>query len=226
MFKISENSIRNADVSIATYWVSSIWLNKLSSKKGKKVYFIQGLETEYSKGIRAKVAATYKFKVDHFITVSTELQTQLSAFGCDAELVINGIPSSEIPYKYKPPMLGERIVIGFPYREDDEIKNCRQGIEVLKKLFYDGVVDVHGFGFSKPNEWPEKWQFICNPSREDLILFYEKIDLFYVPSVHEGWGLPAMEAMAHGRVVIMGCFGIIAVLLSRIQKTLVKHIKG
>ncbi|MDG2987564.1 MULTISPECIES: glycosyltransferase [Latilactobacillus] len=31
---------------------------------------------------------------------------------------------------------------------------------------------------------------------------HDSIDIFYVPSLYEGWGLPAMEAMARGCAVI------------------------
>lgn len=37
---------------------------------------------------------------------------------------------------------------------------------------------------------------------EDLIALYSKADLFIFPSLHEGFGLPALEAMACGAVVI------------------------
>lgn len=39
---------------------------------------------------------------------------------------------------------------------------------------------------------------------EDLILLYNLCDLFILPSIHEGFGLPALEAMACGAAVIGG----------------------
>ncbi|MEA3490271.1 MAG: glycosyltransferase [Campylobacterota bacterium] len=39
-------------------------------------------------------------------------------------------------------------------------------------------------------------------SDEDLVLFYNLCDVFVFPSWHEGFGLPALEAMLCGRVVI------------------------
>ena len=39
--------------------------------------------------------------------------------------------------------------------------------------------------------------------------FYRKTKIFYVPSLYEGWGLPAMEAMAQKNAVLASCSGLI-----------------
>lgn len=44
VWKISNNSIRDADVTIATAWPTAFEVNKLAEPKGKKFYFIQDYE--------------------------------------------------------------------------------------------------------------------------------------------------------------------------------------
>lgn len=211
VFNVSNSTVRRADVTIATYWVSSFWLDKLSPSKGKKVYFIQGLEKIYRRGIEKKVVGTYHFKFDSFITVSSELREKLLLDGCDARVVLNSIPECEIPSMFiRHEKNNELLRVGLPYREDDEVKNCKMGIDVLGELYDEHLIEVSSYGFRRPDNWRKEWSFVENPSRKELYSFYETIDVLYVPSVHEGWGLPAMEAMAHGRVVIMGNFGILS----------------
>ncbi|WP_054645599.1 glycosyltransferase [Secundilactobacillus oryzae] len=63
-------------------------------------------------------------------------------------------------------------------------------------------IKVKTFGFKKPIEFPKLIEFLENPSKDELNKWYDSIDIFYVPSLYEGWGLPAMEAMARGCAVI------------------------
>ncbi|WP_418953169.1 glycosyltransferase [Streptococcus thermophilus] len=60
------------------------------------------------------------------------------------------------------------------------------------------VIKLRTFGFKKPENFPEQIEFFENPSRNELNSWYDSIDIFYVPSLYEAWGLPAMEAMARG----------------------------
>ena len=103
----------------------------------------------------------------------------------------------------------DNITIGFPYREP-KVKNCDMGMRVLLKLKekYPSI-ELLSFGFKKPQVWDERIRFVENPSREALVDLYGQMDIFYVPSIYEGWGLPAMEAMAQACCVVAGNSGVI-----------------
>lgn len=212
-FIISNFTVRDADVTIATSWLTSYWVNRLSPQKGKKVYFIQGFETWGSPQLNIKVLKSYRLAFDEHTSVSTALHDRLfNEAGCKSKVVCNGVEDCFLTPVEKEIPSESIITIGIPYRSSrgDDIKNCTLGISVLyqiKKKYPH--VKLVAFGFKKPSEWDEQIIFVENPSREVLVKLYAHINIFYVPSIYEGWGLPAMEAMAQKCCVIAGDSGVI-----------------
>lgn len=208
---INNKSIRDADVTIATSWITSYWVNNLDNTKGKKVYFIQGFETWGDEKTNEIVKSSYNLPFDKRITVSTELHNRLIK-ECDSDSVVicNGV--EEVFTKNLGKKNNNQLVIGFPYRETrgDDIKNCIFAIRVLNKL-HDKHPDVKivTYGFKKPDGWSETIEFLENPTRNELVNFYHNVNIFYVPSIYEGWGLPAMEAMAQSCCVLASNTGVI-----------------
>ena len=207
---INDKYVRDADVTIATSWITAYWIKEMCPKKGKKVYFIQDFETWGNEKYNKLVLKTYSFPFDQFITVSTALHDKLlEEIGTNSQVVCNGVEKCFVSKTNKS---FKKIVIGMPYREmrGADIKNCSMGIEVLMKIkTIFPSVELHAFGFNKPIEWNDEIDFLENPSREELVKFYNQINIFYVPSVYEGWGLPAMEAMAQENLVLGACSGLI-----------------
>lgn len=74
---ITDRHIRDADVTIATSWITSYWVNRLAHSKGKKVYFIQGFETWGNETFNKRVLKSYTFPFDMCITVSTALHDRV-----------------------------------------------------------------------------------------------------------------------------------------------------
>ena len=205
--------VRNADVTIATSWLTSYWVYKLNRQKGKKVYFIQDYEVWGSSKENLLVRKSYNLPFDLRISVSTMLHDRLlKENNVSSTIICNGIKSKYIR-ETKKQFINKKLVIGFPYRErrgeKKDIKNCDFALKALKKYTSLSNVEVRAFGFNKPQNWDDKFSFLTNPLREDLFNWYDYVDIFYVPSLYEGWGLPAMEAMARGCVVLAadtGCF--------------------
>lgn len=209
-------TIRDADCTIATGWITSYWVNKLSASKGKKVYFIQDYETWFSGEKNRKVTQTYHLKFDLNVTVSTALHdTLVEKEQCDSVVICNGIAENNIKSEDSESQFkkGASIVIGMPYREakgSSNVKNCRFGIQTVRRLMDDNPnIEFKLFGFKKPKVLDSNISFLENPSRDVLTRWYDTIDIFYVPSLYEGWGLPAMEAMARGCVVLASDTGCI-----------------
>lgn len=207
---INNSTVRKADVTIATSWITSYWVSKLNQNKGKKVYFIQDFETWGNKKENEIVLRSYKLPFDERITVSTALHDRLiDEINVDSKIVCNGVENCFLDDREKK---FEKIIIGMPYRpvRGDDVKNCALGIEVLLKIkeVYPKV-GIRVFGFKKPENWNDVIDFVENPSREQLVDFYNKTTIFYVPSIYEGWGLPAMEAMAQKNCVVASNSGLI-----------------
>lgn len=207
---INDKSVRDSDVTIATSWITAYWVNKLTNNKGKKVYFIQDFETWGNKLYNKRVLESYKFPFDEFITVSTALHDRiLNETGINSKIVCNGV---EDCFLRKTNKSYRTVTIGMPYREmrGNDVKNCELGIRVLLKIKEKHPdVSVAAFGFKKPENWNKKIDFYENPTRSELVDFYNEINIFYVPSVYEGWGLPAMEAMAQENAVLASYSGLI-----------------
>lgn len=207
---INNGSVRDADITIATSWITSYWVKKLSSSKGKKVYFIQGFETWGDKKYNEIVLNSYLLPFDERITVSTALHDRLlHETGSESQVVCNGVEECFLETIATPK---NTIVVGMPYREvrGDDVKNCALGIRVLLKIKKKyPQVNIIAYGFKKPADWNDIIDFYENPTREELVKFYSKTSIFYVPSLYEGWGLPAMEAMAQKNVVLAGYSGLI-----------------
>lgn len=208
-FVICNKVVRDADITIATSWLTSYWVNRLSSAKGKKVYFIQGFETWETEKINQKVIESYRLPFDAKISVGTALHDRLiQEAGCESVVICNGVEECFLKSTGNEKSK-ENITIGFPYREP-KVKNCDMGMRVLLKLKekYPSI-ELVSFGFKKPQVWDERIRFVESPSREALVDLYGQMDIFYVPSIYEGWGLPAMEAMAQACCVVAGNSGVI-----------------
>lgn len=197
--------VRNADVTIATSWLTSYWVNKLNNNKGKKVYFIQDFETWGDEKENKLVRKSYHLPFDLRITVSTSLKERLlKEEGVNSKVVCNGIRNV---FLEKPKAILKqhpKIVIGMPYRGTRgvyDIKNCETGLNALK-LFDKKDFTIKMYGFDKPKGLDDGIEFLVNPSVDEIIKWYDSVDFFYVPSLYEGWGLPSMEAMARGCVVL------------------------
>lgn len=203
---INNFHVRDADITIATSWLTSYWVYNLKPQKGAKVYFIQDFETWGNDNENKRVKASYQLPYDLRISVSTELHDRLmQELNVSSVVVCNGIPKKNI---LKAPKISKKnIVIGFPFRErraiKQDIKNTEFGVKNLQEFVHKNpVIKLRTFGFKKPENFPEQIEFFENPSRNELNSWYDSIDIFYVPSLYEGWGLPAMEAMARGCTVI------------------------
>ena len=208
---INKRSVRYADITIATSWITSYWVNELNTEK--KAYFIQDFETWGNSKINKAVLNSYKLPFDEFISVSSALHNRiLKTVGTDTKIVCNGVEEIFLTDLPRVEHLDSNTVIGMPYRENrgNDMKNCALGIRVLLKIKEKcPTIKLMTYGFKKPQNWNNEIEFLENPTRQELLNFYNKTDIFYVPSKYEGWGLPAMEAMAQKNVVLAGKSGVI-----------------
>lgn len=210
---INNYSIRNADITIATSWLTSYWVSNLKQSKGKKAYFIQDFETWGSSYQNKLVRQSYRLPFDLRIAISTNLHNKLiKEENSDSVVICNGIHQKYISNLKRHKECTE-LSIGFPYREyrgkENDIKNSHFAINSLKKFAVGKNVKLKAYGFVKPGQWDDRISFLENPSRKEIFNWYDDIDIFYVPSIYEGWGLPAMEAMARGCVVLASNTGCI-----------------
>lgn len=205
---IHERYIRDADITIATAWPTAKDLNKLSKKKGKKVYFIQDYEIWSGKTI--DVDNSYKLPLNR-IVITKNLQKLLkSKFSVNSTLIYNGLIENEFLLEEK--KINDKKTIMMLYNEAPN-KGTKEGLDILWQIKQKHDIRVILFGFKKSKLIPSEFEFYQNPSREKLIDLYRQSDIYLFPSKHESWGLPVLEAMANKCVVVgnnVGCLSEIA----------------
>lgn len=208
VFRIDNNHLDNAEVVIASAWVTAFDVSRLSCEKGRKVYFIQGYEVwdnkklglqSYSlplqkiviaEWIKAKLVSDCKCEVDEISVVNN---------GIDVDKFNNHNKVYRDNKNLKCLMLDHKL----------QRKGVKQGIEAFKKakeLLPD--ISLIMFGMSKSSSVPKGVCYYQDPTQETLIELYREADVFIFPSLEEGWGLTPLEAMACKCAVVgtkVGC---------------------
>lgn len=198
-------TVNNADITIATAWNTARDLNKLNTKKGRKLYFIQGYEVCFAP--KKDVDETWKYDMKK-IVVSRWLKAIGQKMECnDLEYIPNAINYKKFKINKK---ISERAnVISMMYSKS-KLKGSKDGIaalKILKNKFPD--IEILLFGVDERiNEIPKWMKYFQNPSQETLInKVYNESSIFISTSYTEGWGLPPMEAMACGCAVVTTASG-------------------
>ena len=209
------NDIPDADITIATWWETAEWIEKLPASKGKKVYFIQGYEP-FFQGVKdpRRVEETYRLPYSQ-IGVCRWLCDEIHKVrGADfahgpCTLVENGIDLA----RFNAPERGKQPVptLGYMY-SSATFKNPDLAIATLH-----GVKRDHPqtrfmiFGSHDPvngHDFPKDTTFIKRPAQSLIPTLYASCDAWLLSSDHEGFGLPIVEAMACRTPVISTHAGI------------------
>lgn len=195
----------DADVVIATFWLTAEWLSALPPEKGEKVYFVQHHEADFPHADRARAAATYRADC-RIIAVSSWITSVLAReYGRnDAALVLNAVDAAHFAPRAERRKL-DRPTIGFmgsrnaTKRVDIAVRAC----EILKREFPDLRVRV--LAAQKPDgayvmhDWFEPEY---DPSQQRLAEIYGDCDVWLFTSDIEGYGLPLLESLASGTPLV------------------------
>lgn len=199
---LEEKNIPDADVTIASSAETSFYLDEYAASKGRKYYLIQ----DYEKwaGDEDYLEKSWKLPM-HKLMISKhllEMGEQMGISFSEMSLLTNPIDLE----KFHPTvLLSERIYdIGMLYSEAER-KGSLYGVEALK-LLKEGNPELTAvlYGvFPRPQNLPEWISYYQNPDQSYLVeSIYNQCKIFMCTSLYEGWGLPAMEAMACGAAVV------------------------
>ncbi len=200
-----EFQIPEADIVIATAWETAQFVNDLPDKCGKKVYFVQHWEQfdHFSHGTPPKheIDETYWLPLHH-IYVSHFVWRLIPPENNNVQkgptICHNGIELPEPREKdySKPSIL-------FPNRPE-EWKGTKTALKVLEKIHdqYPQVpISCYGWSDIPMPDWINVY---TRPDDEELSDLMWEHTIFYFPSWIEGFGLPPLEAAAHGCAVVCG----------------------
>lgn len=188
------------DIIIADSWQAASALVG-SRAKSTLFHFIQHDERLYH-GTPSDVEQVYTQKALNKIAVSSWLKERLEhEFSQSVFLLMNTVDRTMF---YPATVEGKKthvriLLLVHTY----DWKGTQEGIDIIERLktTYPHITLV-GFGVrtkQAPNALDE---YYYNPSQDQLRHLYATADIFVCPSWDEGFGLPSLEAMACGAVVV------------------------
>ncbi|MEG0034850.1 MAG: glycosyltransferase [Bacilli bacterium] len=203
---ISNKTVRDADVTIATAWPTSYSVANLDDCKGKKLYFIQGYEIWNNEQLGKQ---SYELKLNKVVIskwINNQIRSQIESY--DFPIVYNGIDDIFLNSPFIERKLDKKIKFVMLYNILP-IKGVDNGIKAfLNVKQYCINIELTMFGLDKHPQIPDWITYIHNPSRNDLLKLYSESDVLLFPALEEGWGLTPLEAMATGCIVVgtnVGC---------------------
>ncbi len=194
--RISDHTVPNADVTLATAWPTAYDVSRLGENKGKKIYFV--LHYESDMGIKKRIDETYALPLTIVALSNRTAKNISSLFKRKIRGVINaGVDLKEFSaIDYAKDNRRKKVLLYFD--QSSLRKGWSDGLEALKitkKHVRD--IDIQIFGADKPIEGFEDAAIVKRPvNTNQLRRLYSEADIFIYPSRHEGVGLPPMEAMA------------------------------
>jgi glycosyltransferase involved in cell wall biosynthesis len=199
------SQIPDGDVVIATAWITAHWLAKYPRRLGHQAYLIQDYEN-WDAGTSELVDATWRLPITK-LAVSTWLRELGRArFGVDVHgPILNGVDFelfSPLPQVPRTQPAGS-LTVGLQYHPAPR-KGMEYGLDALAHVIQrNPQIRVVMFGHSfRPRGVPFPFTYVRNPRQRQLADLYRHMNIFVSPSVQEGWGLPATEAMASRRAVV------------------------
>jgi glycosyltransferase involved in cell wall biosynthesis len=192
--------IPNADVVVASLWRTAEYVERYPACKGAKFYFIQHHETW--SGPEHRVNQTLRSRTNKIVISAWLRKLVKDLSGDDAYQVPNPVDHEE--FFPTSPIASRRRVVSMLY-SPHTWKGAADGISALdlaKRRFPD--MEAILFGVSpRPDTLPEWIKYVQNPEkrvlREEI---YNASSIYLCPSWTEGWGLPALEAMACGCAIV------------------------
>jgi glycosyltransferase involved in cell wall biosynthesis len=199
-------------IKVATWWMTAAPVWRASIVRGIPVYFVQDIETSYypdHEHARHAVLDSYRPEF-RYMTISSWNRERLRELGLDAELIPPGIdletfrPRADVARR-------EDMVLALG--RANPLKNLPLTVAAWKALDARPV----GTG-SRPELWlfgvePELAQgkgmaagegvrYVDSPGDEQVNELFNRATVFVQTSVHEGFALPPLEAMATGAAVV------------------------
>ena len=199
-FTINNRFLKPCDILICSAWQTS----EIFGDNHQTAWLTAQIAYDYefwapaNQILKERISAAFR-KTDIMISTSSIVSQMLGLCQREIDAVIccgyqNKIFKLTRPYHDRP------LKIGILLR-DHETKRTVDAIKALEMVRSVHEIEVLAAGkWSKPlPNWVTPYDA---SSDEKLNDFYNLISIFLLPSEFEGWGLPAMEAMAAGAVVI------------------------
>lgn len=196
---ITAADLPDADVVIATWWETAVWMAALPASKGRKVHLIQGYEIWGGDETRARVNAALRLP-NLKIAISAGLKRDIEAELGDLQMAVvpNAVDLQQ--FDAAPRRRGEPPTVGFIYAANSPFKGvdrCLQAIELARRQLPE--LRVLAFGARQPTAelpLPAGAVYTQRPAQDKLASLYAACDAWLFTSRLDSFGLPILEAMA------------------------------
>lgn len=198
------SSVPPSDVLVLTSWATAEAALDYPSSLGRKVYVVYDYEYWRSvpDDIRARMSRTFQLDAA-VVATSTAAEEMLAANGvrpvatipCGLDLATFGV--------HRPIEQRNPLRVGLPLRSEP-FKGTADGVAAMVEIRsrVGDQVEVVAFGSAPVLDLPEWIDVVTRPTDTELCELYNSVSIFVLPSLYEGWGLPACEAMACGAALV------------------------
>jgi glycosyltransferase involved in cell wall biosynthesis len=193
---VTDGDVPDADIVVATWWMTAAWVARLSASKGAKAYFMQdygipGQELE-------DIVPTWSLPL-HMMTISSWLVDLIHEY-------YEEMPVSVIPYSVDtrifcaPPRGKQRCpTVGLTYRHmlSKGTDIALDAVRIARKTLANLRLEAYGPELpSQSLSLPPNTIYRYQPTDEQIRQIYASCDAWLFGSRLEGFGLPILEAMA------------------------------
>lgn len=196
---VTAADVPDADLVIATWWETAVWMHELPAAKGRKVHLIQGYEIWWGGDeVRARVHAALRLpnlKVTISAGLKREIEGDLGDLGI--HVVNNAVDGAQFDASAR--HRGTPPTVGFIYAHD-LIKGPDRCLKVIERLRQQiPELRVLAFGAQQPRPdlpLPPGTEFHFRPAQRDIPGLYARCDAWLFATRVDSFGLPILEAMA------------------------------
>jgi GT2 family glycosyltransferase/glycosyltransferase involved in cell wall biosynthesis len=186
-------------IKIATWWMTAAPVWRASIPRGLPVYFVQDIETSYYPDHeRARHAVLDSYRPEfRYMTISSWNRERLRELDLDAELIPPGIDLEN----FRPrPEIARREDMVLALGRTNPLKNLPLTLAGWRALSQPRP-ELCLFGI-EPELAQDGVRYVDTPSDERVNELFCEATVFIQTSVHEGFALPPLEAMATGAAVV------------------------
>lgn len=195
---IVASDLPDADVVVATWWETAVWMHDLPAAKGAHVHLVQGYEIWGGPEQRELVHAALRLPSRKLVvskTLKQEIEDVLGDLGMAVVTPAVDLALFDAPRRPRQsPLTVGLIFAQSPIKGADR---CLQAISLARRQVPD--LQVLAFGEQRPNQecpLPPGTDFNFQPAQSLIPSLYARCDMWLFASRIDSFGLPILEAMA------------------------------
>jgi GT2 family glycosyltransferase len=187
-------------IKVATWWMTAepVWCASVA--RGLPVYFVQDIETSYypdHEAARHAVLDSYRPEL-RYMTISAWNRERLRELGLDAELIPPGIDLDTFTPRAD---IARRDDMVLALGRSNPLKNLPLTLDAYRAL-PEPRPELCLFGIEPELASGPGMRYVSSPSDAQVNELFCQATVFVQTSIHEGFALPPLEAMATGAAVV------------------------